>query len=141
MTTYHSIRHPDQRFESSLWTSQLINSLRTYAMEQWNNRNDFVYGATLLATNACRITLLRTQTTTAYSNQISVPADERGHIFGLPLSQRLLHSLSALTALLAIYRLGQLRLTSQIRQDKRRQGTIRKFLIRRPTPCRPSSPV
>ena len=141
MTTYHSIRHPDQRYESSLWTSQLINSLRAYAMEQWNNRNDFVYGATLLATNARRITLLRTQTTTAYSNQISVPADERGHIFGLPLSQRLLHSPSALTAWLAIYRVGQLRLTSQIRQDKRRQGTIRKFLIRRATPRRPSSPV
>ena len=141
MTTSHSIRHPDQRYESSLWTSQLINSLRTYAMEQWNNRNDFVYGATLLATNAHRITLLRTQTTTAYSNQISVPADERGHIFGLPLSQRLLHSPSALTAWLAIYCAGQLRLTSQIRQDKRRQGTIRKFLIRRATPRRPSSPV
>ena len=52
MTTYHSIRHPDQRYESSLWTSQLINSLRAYAMEQWNNRNDFVYGATLLFSHA-----------------------------------------------------------------------------------------
>ena len=67
-------------------------------MEEWNNGNDFFHGATLLATNAHRPILLRTQITTAYSNQISVPADECGHLIVLPLSQRLLHSPLAMTA-------------------------------------------
>ena len=70
-------------------------------MEEWNNGNDFFHGATLLATNAHRPILLRTQITTAYSNQISVPADECGHLIVLPLSQRLLHSPLAMTAWLA----------------------------------------
>ena len=79
---------------------------------------------------------------TVNSNQISVPADERGHLFGLPLSQRLLHSPLAMTAWLANYRAGQLRLTSHtIRQDKCRQSTIRQFFICCATPPRPSSPV
>jgi hypothetical protein len=67
-------------------------------MEQWNHRNNAVHGATLFAKKQLHLNLIHTQPTTAYQDQSLVPSDELGHLFGLPLSLRLTHSLSAMTA-------------------------------------------
>ena len=142
MATYHAIKFPGKSYNSSYWLGQLINSLRAYAMEQWNHRNDAVHGATLSAQKQQQVHLIYTQLTTSYQNQSLAPSNKCGHLFGLPLSLRLTHSLSAITApWLAIYRAGQLHLASKVRQDKCRQGTIRQFLIRQVLLCRPDSPV
>ena len=87
-------------------------------MEQWNHRNDAVHGATLSAQKQQQVHLIYTQLTTSYQNQSLAPSNKCGHLFGLPLSLRLTHSLSAMTAWLAMYQAGQLRLASQIHQDK-----------------------
>lgn len=67
-----------------------------------DHRNDVVHQATLQVTNTRQLNLLRKQLSSAYKNQISIPPDELGHLFGLPLSLRLTHTASAVTAWLAI---------------------------------------
>ena len=88
-----------------------------------------------------RLSTLVIAVTAAYQHPLSVPIDERGHLFGLPLSQHLQLTPSHMEAWLAIYKAGQYRLTSQIKRNKRRQVTITQYLVRRTQTRCPSETI
>lgn len=138
VTNYHTQHTPGSHFSPAQWTCPLLNSQRVYAMEQWSERNSFVHGgATLLATKSRYTRRLMADITSAYRSKSTVPIDERGHLFGIPLSTRLLQSPSTMEAwLLAIYRAGQHRLKALFHQDQRRQGSIPQFLTAHTAPRR-----
>ena len=108
-------------------------------MDRWTERNSFVHGATLLSTRTKFTCRLMADIKLAYGLQHTVPADERGYLFGIPLSFRLLHS-SSVEAWSDIYKAGHYSLLLLHRQDHCRQGTICQFLTLRNATRRPTSP-
>lgn len=90
---YAMSNYNTQRFSTpsnaATWTRPMIRSFRSFSSTQWQDRNDFVHGATVQAAAVKRLRTLVIAVTAAYQHPLSVPIDERGHLFGLPLSQRL----------------------------------------------------
>jgi len=131
----------------------MIRTFRSFSSTQWQDRNDFVHGATVQAAAVKRLSTVQAaavkrlsklviSVTAAYQHPLSIAIDERGHLFGLPLSQRLQLTPSHMEAWLATYnKAGQYRLTSQIKFDKRRQGTITQYLVCHTQPRRPSETI
>ena len=140
MSIYHKQRFPKSKFTPSQWTCPLLNTLCVHASEQWDERNSFIHGATLQANRAKHTCFLISNISTAYQNQhlVNLADHQWSHLFGLPLSQRLLHTPSAMEAWLTLYKTGQHLFASQIARDERRQGNIRQYLIQRNAPCRPA---
>ena len=78
---------------------------------------------------------LPSRATLAYNHPKTIPHDEHGHLIGLPVSQHIQKSESLMRAWLALYHTGQHGLHSELKPDKRRQGTITQYLV-----CRTQKP-
>ena len=140
MHLYMRSRYPNSPKDPTIWTRTLIRTLREYSYALWADRNNFLHGASRTETLAHSRHDLILQVTAAYHNRSSVPHDEHGTLFGMPLSLRVTQQSSVLAQWLHQYQAGQARLILLLRNERRSIGTIRRFLIARTTGRRPSIP-
>jgi MFS-type transporter involved in bile tolerance (Atg22 family) len=81
-----------------------------------------------------------TQITEAYNNSSSIPIDELSFTFGIPLTLQLEQNTNIMEAWLFQFQAGQKRLANKLKQERRNQGEITKFLISRTRGCCPEKP-
>ena len=140
MSTFMMYRVPQNNFNPSQWTRTIIRTLREYTYSQWVARNNFVHGATHSASQATYRISLMTQITEAYNNSSSIPIDELSFTFGIPLTLQLKQNTNIMEAWLLQFQAGQKRLANILKQERRNQGKIIKFLISHTRGRRPEKP-
>ena len=77
-----------------------------------------------------RLSLI-TQITEAYNNSSSIPIDKLSFTFGIPLTLQLEQNINIMAAWLLQFQAGQKRLANILKQERRNQGKITKFLLDR----------
>ena len=140
MSTFMQYRAPNSNFQPTQWTRTLIWTLHEYTYSQWTDRNDAIHGATLKASRATHRLSLKTQFKEAYHNSSTIPVNKWSITFGIPLTLQLEQTTANMEAWLLQYQARQKRLANLINQERRRQGTITRFLISRTRGCRPDKP-
>ena len=140
MSTYMKHRAPNITFQPTQWTRTLIRTLREYTYSQWTDRNDAVHRATLKASKVTHRLSLKTQIKEAYLNSSTILVDEWSITFGTPLTLQLEQNTATMEAWLLQYQAGQKRLANILTQERRKQGTITRFLITRTRGRRPDKP-
>ena len=70
-----------------------------------------------------------TQITEAYNNSSSIPIDELSFTFSIPLTLQLEQNTYIMEAWLLQFQPGKNRLANILKQERRNQGKITKFLI------------
>ena len=140
MSTYMQYRAPHNTFKPTQWTRTLIQTLHEYTYSQWTDCNNAVHGATLTASWATHRLSLKTQIKEAYHNSTTIPVDELSITFVIPLTLQLEQSTATMEAWLLQYQAGQKRLANILTQERRKQGTITRFLISRTRGCCPVKP-
>ncbi len=140
MATYRHLCFNDTHFQASNWLCIIIWALHSYTYSQWTERNSTMHGATSQDNYVLQRQSLQHDVTAAYHNQASVPSSTQGHLFDLSLLLRLDQNNSDLQQWLQSYRLNQLLVKNQLRQECRSLGSIRRFLISRAEGRRPSTP-
>jgi hypothetical protein len=129
MSTFMKYGLPNNNFKPSQWTRTIIRTLREYTYSQWVARNTFIHGATNSASQAMHRLSLMTQITEAYNNSSSIPIDEISFTFGIPLTLQLEQNSNIMEAWLLQFQASQKRLANILKQERRNQGKITKFLI------------
>ena len=101
-------RYPNKDYIAATLSRPVIHLLHSYSFTLWTDRNAFIYGANAKEASAKHIqTLVTAITSSAFQHQVSIPINERGHLFGIPLIQRIKQTPSLMESWLAIYRAGQ----------------------------------
>ena len=140
MSTFMIYRVPNNNFKPSQWTMTIIQTLREYTYSQWVAHNTFIHGATHSASQATHRLSFMTHITEAYNNSSSIPVDGLSFTFGIPLILQLEQNTVIMEAWLLQFQSGQKRLANILKQERRNQGKITKFLISRICGYRPKKP-
>ena len=140
MSTYMQYRAPNNTFQPTQWTRTLIQTLCEYTCSQWIDRNGAIHQATLKASRATHRLSLKTQIKEAYHNSSTIPVNKWSITYRIPLTLQLEQTTATMEAWLLQYQAGQKRLVNILTQERRKQGTITRFLTSRTRGCCPDKP-